>query len=183
MAHSVTKSPTEAAKYIIEHNRAFEDHLNYLRHLIIIRSQQFIPVHRQHINRLQAEIVTQAREALRSHNENIQQCRQLVMTRSRQVINERSRRLFQLSTGLAVYTKHYFSSQEKTLSHLRELIAFADPGKILKRGFAMVFRDGKLIKTANEVEPGNDITIKFSQSALDAIITSKKISNGKENKL
>jgi exodeoxyribonuclease VII large subunit len=52
-------------------------------------------------------------------------------------------------------------------AHLKQL----SPLGILQRGYAIVERDGNVVKSANDAPVGSPITIKFAKTGIDAIVT------------
>jgi exodeoxyribonuclease VII large subunit len=59
----------------------------------------------------------------------------------------------------------------KTLDHL-------DPENILKRGYALVLKDGKAVSDTRQLEPGTVITTRFYSGEVESQVLPKKDHDG-----
>ncbi len=65
------------------------------------------------------------------------------------------------------------NKKEMQLAALQHSLRGLSPLAVLKRGFAIVTRedDGKVLKSASQVKPGEEVKIQLSQGKLNAQIT------------
>ncbi len=65
------------------------------------------------------------------------------------------------------------SERRHRIDMLRQVIDAANPYDILRRGYSMVTgKDGKVVRSADELAEGSEITIKMSDGSADARVTS-----------
>lgn len=71
------------------------------------------------------------------------------------------------------------NKKEMHLAALQQSLRGLNPLAVLKRGYAIVTHgdDGAVIKSASQVQPGEDVNIKISQGKLDARITKTTMEN------
>jgi exodeoxyribonuclease VII large subunit len=68
--------------------------------------------------------------------------------------------------------KQLFKEQER-LKLNENAIRLLNPGNVLKRGFTLTLKNGKIIKSVNDVESGEELTTKFADGQVKSKITKK----------
>jgi exodeoxyribonuclease VII large subunit len=58
------------------------------------------------------------------------------------------------------------------------VIQLMSPEALLKKGFAIVYYKGKITGNPDALSPGDEITVRLSDTELHTIITTKNKSNG-----
>jgi exodeoxyribonuclease VII large subunit len=158
MAHTPTKTPTKAAEFIINQNRSFEDSVNRLRQNIVIRAQQQFADNNRALNRVNNTIINKSRTILAGRQQ------ELVATR----------------TSLLIHSNNYCRNQKRYLDHFVSVIKIASPENTLRRGFAIVKHNDRIISNADDLTTGNDIGVIFADKEITATVTAKKDYNGTE---
>lgn len=62
------------------------------------------------------------------------------------------------------------TKEKQRLNHLLEKLSAAQPDHILKRGFALVYKDGKHMPMGKSLKQGDSIELRFADTKLKAII-------------
>ncbi|MDI6766692.1 MAG: exodeoxyribonuclease VII large subunit [Bacteroidota bacterium] len=78
-----------------------------------------------------------------------------------QQVDELNRHLFQSAS-------HSFSINQQRLDSFQKRIASINPTKVLERGYAIVYRDEKVIDRSNKLKTDEDINIKFHDGVTPA---------------
>lgn len=91
-------------------------------------------------------------------------------------INSISKALLQFEASLKISFKHNFTLNENKFTKLLTKLDALSPLKVIERGYALVYKDGKLIKTKKELEVNDDIEVRLS----DGQIKAKVINKGEE---
>ena len=76
-------------------------------------------------------------------------------------IQSEKRALDQLSSHLDLLRKNYFESRHAALDALEKRLLALNPENIMKRGYAFVRRDEKIITSAADLTKGDQINIRF----------------------
>ena len=76
-------------------------------------------------------------------------------------IQNEKRALDQLSAHLDLLRKNYFESRHAALNALEKRLLALNPENIMKRGYAFVRRDEKIITSAADLTKGDQINIRF----------------------
>jgi exodeoxyribonuclease VII large subunit len=196
MAHTQTKTPTEAAAFIIAHNRAFETQLLSLQQNILIKTQQLFASRQQALFTLQHKLLGDTKNLLHQQQGNLQQYRDITVTHTREllfrqrasllgisarvatkpalVLAHRSLALQSITNNLQSWTAGYLRHRKSELAHFESVVQLVSPEAILRRGFAMIRHNGQVVANAEHLHPGDALQIVLANTSLDATITNKE---------
>jgi exodeoxyribonuclease VII large subunit len=201
MAHTAAKTPTECAETIIAHNRHFEDQLLSLQQRIILRAQQRLRAAERSQSQLDQRLATSVRDRLNAERKDNDQIMHrlfhavrtgiaghrgalslaaagLSLTPER--LSRRSDALNHQITTLTRQVRHTLDQQQKEINHLTALIRLSSPAEALKRGFAILRKDGRILTDASALNPGDDINITLKDTELTTRIILKSEKDGTE---
>ncbi len=202
MAHTPTKTPTQAAEFIIAHNKRFEDALLQLQQSILIKTQQLFSVQFQQLSRLNTSIVNCSRTFIADYKDALVGINQIVVNDSKRILYQQRNKLsFVASTLIAKprvitgnkqndlnnllynimsYQKSYIKNQRGYLQHYVSVINMMSPANILKKGFAIVKIDGEVTSNADKLLPGSNFDVILSNQTIHSTVESKTPYHGKE---
>ena len=202
MAHTQTKTPTKAAEFIISHNRTFEDALLINQNAIIIKSQNLLSTAMQRINGSNTTILNKSRTLINHYKDYLNDFNQVVINKTKTILYSRQTNLVSLLNQLLsrpkIITAHRQSDLSNLLSnmqvnlkklllnkkgyvgHFDSIIKLMNPRNILKKGFAIVSHKGQILKNAETIQLGNEITISMLDYDINTKVTSKTKSDGTE---
>lgn len=202
MAHTANTSPSKAAEFIVAHNRKFETELISLQRRIIIRSQQRISTAFQSGAQMHSLIVNRTRDLISNQQRSLRLLNQSVITQSQNLINLKKSFLLNTTSNLLVKPRILIAGEKNQLKHMVpriensgirlvksyqaslqnsiSMIRAMTPENILKRGFAIVKFNDRIITDADKIEKGDEISIILSGQQIDATVQSKKQYDGKE---
>jgi exodeoxyribonuclease VII large subunit len=200
MAHTALKTPTKAAEFILAHNRNFEENIVQFQHQILIRSQQVLIREKERIALTNQQIQRATGLLISKHSEFLNSTRQKVISQSTGLVYIHARNLNllsrQMSTrpalivgkakhDLSSYTKELQASltrftqkQENYLGHYKTVFKLLSPATTLKRGFALVLDQGRILTDATNIKKGDSVQVYLNGSELDVTITKKQKNNG-----
>jgi exodeoxyribonuclease VII large subunit len=181
MAHTSVKTPTMAAEMIISHNRSFEDALLKEQRNIIIRLQQLVSGRKQQLSSLHAHIVNRSRDLLVTQRADISQLSVQLQSKPAKLTASRLQDLTYLQQNIQLFSRQLVRQQEQQLQHHSTLIRVLSPAALLRKGFAMVYHNGQIVTTAENLRQGDAITVQLADAAVHATIQSKTINDGNES--
>ena len=170
VSHTRVKTPTAAAVFLISHLKEVLDALNDAQGRLAQCVQQKLSVYSLRLSALQEAIprlfpVIKARQEARvdalTHrlcariNEKIQENRSLLATSGQRLPMIADRLLLQENHRLEILA-------EKVRSH--------DPRLLLKRGYSITLKDGKAVKNAAHLRPGDEIETQLSEGIIKSIV-------------
>lgn len=174
VANRSAKTPTEAATFILECNREFEEsvcttgeliaqlasgllnkHQRKLDHTATILNSgtmQVISLHRNMLTRLSGRIGSGAKLELKSAGQKLQEAQRNLLPQSRRMIEDH---------------KH-------EIELISERIRLLNPYDILKRGYAIVTKEKKIITHASSLKKGDQVSILMQDGEIEANVENKK---------
>ncbi|RZM20390.1 MAG: exodeoxyribonuclease VII large subunit, partial [Pedobacter sp.] len=202
MAHTQTKTPTKAAEFIITHNKQFEDSVLNLQKNIAIKSQQTFSNSYQKLNALNVYVINRSRTFLNGYKDGLVRNNQIVINKTKTIISDKKAGLsFTASTliskpriitsnkrndlenifsNIVAFKKSYLRNQEAYLRHFVSVITLMSPKNILKKGFAIVKRNGEVTSNPDVFTPGSEMEIILSEKSFKTTVKSKSNYNGSE---
>ena len=202
MAHTHTKTPTQAAEFIVSHNKAFEDAVIQAQQSVIIKSQQIFSKHFQSLSAINSTVVNKARNLVAAFKEGLTSFNNAVVNATKTILfdnksglvkianqliakpkiitSNKMNDLKNLSANLEMNNRKYFINQGGYLRHYESVVRLMSPVNILKKGFAIVYFQGKIVSNAEKISEGSDIEVRLSNTQLSAKVKSKKQNDGTE---
>ena len=202
MAHTVTKTPTQSAELLIAHNRQFEESLITLQKNLLLKVQQLIARKIRDLNSLNSSVTQSVQHYLRHYKDELVHFYQVVINNSRNMLFDHKSRLMHIGNAMIMkprkmvdgrkmellhtismlksFQLSYLKNQKGYLNHFVTFFRMASPVNIMKRGFALIKVNGKIVSDADNIEQGKPVTIILKESEIESIVTSKKGYNGKD---
>jgi exodeoxyribonuclease VII large subunit len=200
MAHTTTNVPTKAAEFIIAHNHRFESALLAEQKRVVIKSQQILGRYTQAILTQNAVIARKARALLTGKKEAQEKAKQKIATQSKKLlfhsrtelteaanntlhkpriaIANRKNDLKNVMGNLSLLTPKYFSSQKNSIGYYEVLCRMMSPVNILKKGFALVYQDDKIITNGSSLAAGTEVKVRMLDSEMKVTVQQKNKTNG-----
>lgn len=205
MAHTHTKTPTKAAEFIIAHNRSFEQEILSLQQNIVIKSQQLFHVHYKELSELKNGISHSARELLQLHRQALAKNNQHIISSSRSVLyghqkkliltahqvvqspkillQQKKNDLLQIKNALKNSANDYLRRERVMLENHLRTIHMMSPQNILRKGYAIVKVNEKIISNAENIKAGDEIEVILKDAKLKSTVKEKIQYNGRETDL
>jgi exodeoxyribonuclease VII large subunit len=202
MAHTALKTPTKVAEFIIAHNRQFEERILQIRQQIIIKTQQRLTFEKEILASKSNEIQTSFRILLQTQSEQLQSIKHKLLIQTQGVLNKNSDSLNELSQKLSLRPATIISNarnnfenkksefeqivlrsiknQENKLQHFTSLFRVLSPANTLKRGFAIVIKEGVIQTDARQIKKQDSIQVYLGDSELDVSVIKKQKKDGKQ---
>jgi exodeoxyribonuclease VII large subunit len=203
MVHTQTKTPTKAAEFIISQNRTFEDRVLILQRSVIIRTQQLLAARTQQINLLNTAVMHQVKNALAGNKDFLVACNHIIVYKARQTVLRQQQLLMgyyhkftsvpavtvakkqgdlaHLAGNIRSYSNKYLGNQQGYLEHVASIVRIMSPQNILRKGFAMISQNNKIVVNTKEIEIGSAVTITMNEADITAQVLSKNEHHGKFN--
>ncbi len=183
MAHTATKTPTKAAEFIIAHNRAFEEGLLIMQKSILLKAQQAFSVSHQQLAVLKASLIHTTRNILDVNKSAVANLSAKLLSGPSITISNKRNDLQNLAGNLKTFNILYIKSQQSHLDHYTSLVKLVSPINTLKRGFAIIKHNDKIINNASTVAAGDNVSIILADKEIAATVTLKKDYHGNEYNL
>ena len=151
VAHTHLKTPTAVAAFLIDHLAATASRIDELGMRITRSVTERLAREQQRLVRL-SSVLPLAFQSVRQRQEHRIET---LLTRIRTAHRERNLR-----------EQHRLQLMEQRLQSL-------DPQLLLQRGYSMTLVDGRLVRDASEVQPGQTLTTRLAKGSLTSVVTQK----------
>jgi len=196
MVNTSVKTPTKAAEFIIAHNKLFEEKVSVLQSSIIIRTQQLLKENFEGVNFLHSHLINNTQSLLQLNKDSLNGVRYTVTNTTLSLINKFNNQLQSVKGELRGASKLIVTKEKQhllilheniktgairtlknknnELVHHQSLLKLIDPKNLLKKGFAIISKNGKIIVSGKNVEKGDELTIEMNQHSITTEVKSTK---------
>jgi len=200
MAKQKTNAPTQAATFILHHNRKFEESVLDLQQTIFFKSQQTLAKYSNKISGLNTSIVNKARNILNRNKDALTKFTQIAVNKPQAIIYARKSKLHELSnliinkptviiatklnnfknivSNIQINSFKFLKNQEGSLKHFDSLFKMLDFSSILKKGFAVIYHKGKIVSGSTSIKNNDELIIRLLNSEINVIVESKSEIDG-----
>lgn len=177
VVHTSVKTPTQAAEFLIDHNRAYEEEIEALREMIILRTQNLISVLHRKLDHAGTKINSGAVELIHLRRNYLERIKESIRANAVEKISAANNKLSEHRLLLSGNSEKILYRQSHELEKLEEKFRLLDPTVLLKRGYAMVMKNNEIISSTGLLEAGDHVSILFADGKAEAEITALKNNN------
>lgn len=170
---------------------------------IINKSITFLSHHKEILNNTNINIINKSRTLINQYKDSLNSFNQIVINKTKTILYNRQTNLVALLNqilskpkiitaqknselvnligNLKIFSIKYFDSKEAYIRHHETIVRVMSPKNILKKGFAIVSQSGKILKNAQAIETGNELTITMESFDIKTKVITKTQNNGRES--
>ena len=164
------KTPTAAAAFLISHLKEVLDAVNDAQDRITGYTQRKLSVLKAQLSAM-TEVLPRVFSTIRTRQE-----ARLDSLYSRFVNHAQQRTLnFRLSidslaTRLPILLEHRMMKEKHQLQLLEEKAKSLDPALLLRRGYSMTMKDGRIVRDATQLQAGDEIETRLEKGTITSIV-------------
>ncbi|MBQ8948917.1 MAG: exodeoxyribonuclease VII large subunit [Prevotella sp.] len=171
VSHTRVKTPTAAAALLIEHLKAVLDVLNDAQDRITNIVQQKLSTLNTQLSTLQAAIPRILTVVLTRQHASLDALNQrLSSSIQRRIVSERGR-MEAFEQRLPMLAERRLTQEKHQIEIISEKLRMLDPTLLLKRGYSITMKDGRVVKDVAALKTGDEIETKLSVGTIQSIIT------------
>ncbi|TLX72326.1 exodeoxyribonuclease VII large subunit [Labilibacter sediminis] len=192
VAHTRLKTPTAVAEHIIELVTAFNIHLESLKDAVIDTTRDIMADHRASLERASSKFKPLVSNALLTQKNHLDRIIHQVSTSSNQFLDSRKNKLNLLAQKVKssahshIYTnknsletipqrlksrvKFFMSHHQSQLQFFSKTNELLDPQNILKKGYSITYKNGKVVKSLHDVKSGDVISTQLKDGTIDSTV-------------
>ncbi len=193
VAHTRLKTPTAAAGFFIDKLASFEGDLEELKDVLInttvsilteqklrlqLYQQKYVSsavamVHalKEHLQKITGNARLQVQQQLRFHDQLITRFMEKLRSTARHVPQRKAVESGHIKQRFLQIIHHKLAAEDKRLEDYHRLLAYAEPGQILKMGFSISRKDGKALKDVKNTAPGTLVETELYRGKFKSKIT------------
>ncbi len=195
VAHTKLKTPTAVAEFIIDNNMQLDDSLDesYFRLLDLAREKINIHEERlgQYTTNLQSKVkylISKNHEQLAIYQEklyhrakagivakkhDLKTCQDKLIANSRYYILSREKGVPYYQNQLKSAVRQFLKSHAEKIKNSEKALAWLSPDNVLKRGYSLTTRNGKIIQSREEVCTGDVIETRLARGKIHSRVEDK----------
>lgn len=170
VSHLRVKTPTAAASFLVSHLKEVLDAVNDAQERIAGYTQRKLSVLKAQLSAM-AEVLPRVFSTIRTRQE-----ARLDSLYSRLVSHAQQRTLNlrlsidSLATRLPILLEHRMMKEKHQLQLLEEKAKSLDPDRLLRRGYSMTMKDGRIVRDATLLQAGDEIETRLEKGTIKSIV-------------
>jgi exodeoxyribonuclease VII large subunit len=174
MTRLKTKTPTKAAASIIMHNQLFLEKLQHLQKQVVLKTTEIMISQELILNSLQTTFISRSKDLLNKESRNLQAHINGAIYAAAQRLQQEKMQLLKVKFNLQCNTDNRLKKEGFQLKHLQNNLKHLDPENILKRGYALVYENGKAVTEPRKLLPGTLIKTRFYAGEVESQVLNTK---------
>ena len=170
VSHIRVKTPTAAAALLIDHLKVVLDALNEAQDRLTHAAQQKLITSHSSLITL-SEALPRLFSTIKVRQEaRIDKLYSRMLSIIREIVISSQGRLSAFEAKLPIITERRLMAEKHRLQLIEEKVKNLDPTLLLKRGYSMTMKDGRIIRDAGDLRPGDEIETRLEKGTIKSII-------------
>ncbi len=165
VAWKALKTPTAVAGFLIERTMECENRIISMAGDLASAVTEALEAAGEQVSSLQNRTAATTRLIVRVNNEKLGYHLESLTRAYRNILTRSEADTSWLADTLFRSAKNSVSKADTNTGRLEESLRHLDPTEVLRRGFTLTSRNGLIIRSASELEPGDTITTHFEKGA------------------
>ena len=170
VSHIRVKTPTAAAALLIDHLKTVLDAINDAQEQIVRLAQQKLTSHKSRLSTF-AEILPRLFTNVKTRQEaRLDSLNSRMTTAIRQSIVTHQSLINALEVKMPILLDRRLMAEKHRLQLIEEKTKSLDPALLLKRGYSITLKDGKAVRDASTLNPGDTIETRLANGTLRSTV-------------
>ena len=170
VSHIRVKTPTAAAALLIDHLKTVLDAINDAQEQIVRLAQQKLTSHKSRLSTF-AEILPRLFTNVKTRQEaRLDSLNSRMTTAIRQSIVTHQSLINALEVKMPILLDRRLMAEQHRLQLIEEKVKSLDPALLLKRGYSITLKDGKAVRDASTLNPGDTIETRLANGTLRSTV-------------
>lgn len=164
------KTPTAAAEWLIQRGTNALAHLDELQDAVVNAVRDTVAEAREHLAYFTSLIPAVARGIIDTNRIKLDNYTRNIPFAANNLIANQQTRMERALERMADAVKTAMHREQQRLQALDEKATLLSPVNTLQRGYALVRKDGKCATAADQLHPGDQVTMQFADGAANATV-------------
>jgi exodeoxyribonuclease VII large subunit len=154
--------------------------MNTINTTVINRSRDILNKHKDANARFNQLLLTKTTNILYRNKSFLVEISHKLTSKPALVVNNKLNDLENVKANLSVNTRKYLVNKKGYVSHFETLIRAYSPINLLKKGFAIIYQQGRIITDGRNIDPAMDIKVRMADTEIITTPKSKKQIDGND---
>ena len=168
------KTPTAAAEWLIQRGTNALAHLNTLQESVVTAVRDTVSQAREHLAYFTSTIPGIARGIIDTNRVKLDNYSRTIPMIATNLITTQHTRLERAVERMDEAVSRAMQHEHQRLQALGDKATLLSPVNTLQRGYALVRKDGKCVTAADQLQPGDQVTMQFATGTADATVANVK---------
>ena len=170
VSHTRVKTPTAAAAFLIDHLKTVMDSLNNAQEQIARLAQQKLTYYKSQFATV-AELLPRLFSNVKVRQEaRLDALNNRLILSSGNKLSTLNAQLSTLSERLPILLDRRLMNEKHRLQLIEEKAKSLDPALLLSRGYSMTMKDGKIVRDAADLHPGDEIETRLANGTVHSTV-------------
>ena len=171
VAHTRVKTPTAAAALLISRLKATADLIDSCRERVLRAVSRRMETERMRLGRLSERIPTLFSVVRTRHESRLEIMQRRLTAAITRRLTAEHHRVETLTQSLAPLTERHMTAERHRLDMLAQRAKALDPTLLLRRGYSITLHQGRAVRDAGELKPGDEIVTRLATGSSTATVT------------
>jgi len=163
-------TPTEVAYFLIQQFHNFALKVDDYRNVLVKHTQELLYEKEFYLSKIRQQIIINFGKYNHQKEREISGLSQRFQNAAFQYLQKQQNENNFLLQKLRNSTNHFFIKQQNSLQDFQTKINLLHPENILKRGYSVTMKNGKVLRNVEEVLKGDEIVTKLLQGELKSLV-------------
>jgi exodeoxyribonuclease VII large subunit len=168
VAHTRMKTPTAVAEFLIARMDRAAEELNGLQQAISLSATDRLAKQQALLQLLGSRLPVLALNQIERNRMLLQRIGNQFPIVATTLLSKKRNRLDTLSVHFKNQVEGVLMEQRRWIELTEQFVKMASPDYLLKRGYSLTLRNGKIVKQAEELEQGDELTVRFADGEVQA---------------
>lgn len=171
VAHTRVKTPTAAAALLISRLKATADLIDSCHERVLRAVSRRMETERMRLGRLSERIPTLFSVVRTRHESRLEIMQRRLTAAITRRLTAEHHRVETLTQSLAPLTERRMTAERHRLDMLAQRAKALDPTLLLRRGYSITLHQGRAVRDAGELKPGDEIVTRLATGSITATVT------------
>lgn len=178
IAHKNAITPTDLADYLLQKFHNYSVPVNNARESLISQSKRLVRDEQLRLLNAVRYFKSATGSLLIKKEHDMQQLTSSLRRQSGQIIQSGGVAIEQLRSKIADKTNVLLAREHREILYMEKNIAILDPANVLKRGYSITLREGKLVSSIEDLHQGDRLTTVLASGSVTSVV--EQLNNEKQ---
>lgn len=192
VSHTSVKTPTAAAEFILSRINNFENELLEIQYNLAEKSADIVSLEKEKLSALMTKVYPSLKSKIGNELRKLEKLENIYPGALKNFFIHKGYAMKNIAEKVKIYpakglsqktgiislqinslnsqVKNYLSKKDYPLHFLEDIVKLNHPDNILKRGFAIVTHNGRMVKSARVLKKSDIIATKFADGRIESIV-------------
>lgn len=173
VAHSRMKTPTAVAEFLISRLEEQEDDILSAQEFILNKANQRILNETYRLQNLSHYLSSATQKHLQNEHLKLNRMESQLPLFTQNVLAHQQKLLPEIELQIAQAVRRRIENEQKKLHLAEQIIRLSSPETILRKGYSITLKEGKAVRSAEELTVGDALTTLLADGEITSIISEK----------